>query len=103
MKFGKNGKEKDQSSIIYNSKITLKGIPLRAYDYTINGKSAIAWIMKYQGVTTDPKSGIIHDANLWATETMNNPKYPFELLQRVITVSLETLDIVQNLPKLNIK
>jgi predicted helicase len=102
MKFQKNGKDKDLSTIIYNSKITLKGIPLRAYEYTINGKSPIAWVMKYQGVTTDKKSGIVNDANLWATETMNNHKYPLELLQRVITVSLQTLHIVKTLPNLKL-
>jgi predicted helicase len=102
MNFGKKGKDKDLTTIIYNSKITLKGIPLRAYDYVLGGKSAIAWIMKYQSVISDPKSGIVNDANQWATETMNNPKYPLELLQRIITVSLKTLDIVDNLPKLKL-
>jgi hypothetical protein len=42
------------------------------------------------------------DANLWATETMNNAAYPLELLQRVITVSLETMKIVDGLPELDI-
>lgn len=45
-------------------------------------------------------SGIVNDANDWAIESMNNPCYPLELLQRVITVSLETVNIVNNLPKL---
>ncbi|MDR2457269.1 MAG: N-6 DNA methylase, partial [Clostridiales Family XIII bacterium] len=97
-KYGK----KDYSTIIYNSKITIKGIPLRAYDYIVTGKTAIEWIMKSQGVDTHSKSGIVNDANIWAKEVMNNPKYPLELLQRVITVSLETLDIVENLPKLSL-
>jgi predicted helicase len=100
MKFRKSGTVKDRSTIIYNSKITLKGIPLRAYDYIVSGKPAIAWVMKYQAVRTDPKSGIVNDANLWATETMKNPKYPLELLQRVITVSLETLKIIEAQPRL---
>jgi predicted helicase len=51
---------------------------------------------------TDKKSGIVNDANLWATETMGNPKYPLELFMRVITVSLETMKIVKSLPKLDI-
>jgi predicted helicase len=45
-------------------------------------------------------SKIANDANLWATQTMHNPRYPLELLQRVVTVSLETLKIVQALPAL---
>ena len=60
------------------------------------------WVMERQAVTTDKDSGIVNDANLWATETMHNPRYPLELLQRVITVSLETMKLVNNLPKLDI-
>ncbi|MBX9597063.1 MAG: DEAD/DEAH box helicase family protein [Burkholderiales bacterium] len=92
----------DKSKIIYNGKITLENIPLEAYDYVVNGKSAIEWVMERQGVSTHKDSGIINDANDWAIETMNNPRYPLELLQRVITVSLETVKIVNNLPKLDI-
>ncbi|MCA9195159.1 MAG: DEAD/DEAH box helicase, partial [Planctomycetales bacterium] len=93
----------DKSTVIYNEYITVTGIPLEAYDYVVNGKPAIDWVMERQAVTTDKASGIVNDANLWATETMNNPRYPLELLQRVITVSLETMKIVNNLPKLEIE
>ena len=55
-----------------------------------------------QSVTTDKDSGITNDANLWATETMGNPKYPLELFLRVVTVGLETMKIVNGLPKLDI-
>lgn len=105
MKFGKGtGDERhDKTSIIYNSKITLSGIPLDAYDYVVNGKAAIDWVMERQSVTTHKDSGIVNDANDWATETMHNPRYPLELLQRVITVSLETMKIVRGLPKLEIE
>ncbi len=91
----------DLSSIIYNHRITINNIPDDAYRYTVNGKSAIAWVMERQCVKTDKESGIINDANLWATETMNNAKYPLELVLRVITVSLETMKIVDSLPKLD--
>jgi predicted helicase len=102
MKFKKVGSDNDLSTILYNHKITLKGIPLEAYDYVVSGKTAIAWVMKFQSVRTDKDSQIVNDANLWATETIGDPKYPLELLQRVITVSLKTLDIMKNLPKLDI-
>jgi len=92
----------DNSTIIYNHAITVRDIPVEAYDYVVNGKAAIEWVIERQAVTTDKKSGIVNDANDWAIETMNNPKYPLELLQRVITVSLETNKIVNNLPKLDI-
>ncbi|GAC1610390.1 MAG: hypothetical protein NVS3B3_19060 [Aquirhabdus sp.] len=58
--------------------------------------------MERQAVTTHKESGIINDANLWATETMGNARYPLELFQRVITVSLETMKIVKSLPKLEL-
>ena len=92
----------DRSTVIYNDFVTVKNIPLEAYDYVVNGKSAIEWVIERQSVTTDKDSGIVNDANLWATETMNNAAYPLELLLRLITVSLETMKIVHNLPKLEI-
>ncbi len=99
MKFGKNGKDKDKSVIEYNPYITLRNIPLRAYDYVVNGKSAIEWIMERYCDKVDKKSGIRNDANQWGIEH-GNPKYPLELLQSIITLSLKTLDIIDNLPKM---
>lgn len=99
MKFSKKG-EKD--TVIYNNKIRIKNIPVEAYDYIVNGKSALEWVMERQGVSTHKDSGIVNDANDWAIETMDNPRYPLELFLRVITVSLETQKIVNSLPKLDI-
>ena len=99
MKFAKKG---DKSTVIYNGKITLRGIPEAAWDYVVNGKAALDWVMERQCVKTDKDSGIVNDANDWAIETMGNPKYPLELFQRVVTVSLETNRIVAGLPKLDI-
>ncbi len=64
----------------------------------VNGKPVLDWGVERQCVKTDKDSGIVNDANTWATETMHNPRYPLELVQRVITVSLETLKIVKSLP-----
>ena len=102
MKFAKVGFDPDKTKVIYNSKITIENIPLEAYDYVVNGKPAIEWVMERQGVSTHKESGIVNDANLWAIETMNNARYPLDLLLRVITVSLETMKIVRALPKLEI-
>ncbi|WP_345870034.1 DEAD/DEAH box helicase [Shewanella algae] len=93
----------DKTTIIYNGRITIKGIPEDAYRYVVNGKPAIDWVMERQCVKTDKDSGIENDANLWATETMNNSKYPLELILRVITVSLETMKIVDALPTLDLE
>ena len=89
----------DKSTVIYNSKITMTDIPLEAYEYVVNGKPAIEWVMERQAVTTHKESGIVNDANDWAIETMGNPRYPLELFQRVITVSIETMKIVNSLTK----
>ncbi|WP_397595682.1 type ISP restriction/modification enzyme [Silanimonas sp.] len=103
MRFGKSGKDKDRTTIHYNAKITVTGIPLEAYEYVVNGKPAIEWVMERQCVKTDKDSGIVNDANDWAIETMGNPRYPLELLLRVVTVSLETMKIVRSLPALDIR
>ncbi len=108
MKFAKtkdpeSGKSvSDKSTVIFNERITLRNIPLAAYDYIVNGKPALEWVMERQAVTIDKASGINNDANLWATETMGDPKYPLELFLRVVTVSLETMKVVNGLPKLEI-
>ncbi len=103
MKFSGNSKEKDKSTVFYNSNIIMTDIPLKAYEYIVNGKPALEWVMERQCVKTDKKSGIVNDANRYAVETIGNPAYPLELFQRVITVSLETMKIVKNLPKLEIR
>ena len=99
MKFAKKG---EKGTVIYNKRITIKDIPLEAYEYVVNGKPALEWVMERQGVSTHKDSGIVNDANDWAIETMNNPAYPLELFLRVITVSLETMKIVKALPMLDI-
>jgi len=92
----------DRSTVIYNPKITLSGIPEAAWDYVVNGKAGLDWVMERQAVRVDKASGIVNDANDWAIETMGNAKYPLELFQRVVTVSLETQKIVAALPALDI-
>ena len=97
MRFGKNGKEEDKSQIIYNSHITLKGIPLEAYEYVVNGRPALEWIIDRYQVTVDQDSGSKNDPNDWSED----PKYILNLVKRIVTVSLETMKIVKSLPPLN--
>ena len=92
---------KDRSTIIYNHSITIKNIPLEAQEYIVNKKSALDWIVERCCVSTDKDSGIVNDFNDYAKE-MGDEKYIFNLILRVITVSLETMKIVKALPKLNI-
>ena len=102
MKFAGTRGKIDKSTVFYNNSITITNIPLEAYGYVVNGKSALDWVMERQCVKTDKDSGIVNDANDYANETMNNPAYPLELFQRVIIVSLETMKIVKALPSLDV-
>ena len=106
MKFAKvrdeNGKfVSDKSKIIYNGHITIEGIPLKAYEYIVNGKSAIEWVMERYAVTIDKASQIKNDPNDWSREH-KQPRYILDLLLSVITLSCQTVDIVNALPKLNL-
>lgn len=91
--------KKDQKdSIIFNSKITIQDIPAKAYEYVVNGKSAIEWIMERYQITIHKESGIRNDPNDWAKE-VGNPRYILDLLLSVINLSVQTVDIVADLPK----
>ena len=94
MHFAKMGKEIRKDIIIYNDYITIKNIPDRAYDYVINGKSAIEWVMERYAVTLDKNSRIIDNPN-----DTNNPSYIYELLISVISVSIQTQRLLDELPK----
>lgn len=97
MVFGKKDGKPDKSIIVYNQHLTLRGIPLEAYDYVVNGKSAIEWIMERYQVTTDKNSGIRNDPNEWS----DDPRYIVDLLKRIVRVSLESVQIIRGLPALN--
>jgi predicted helicase len=88
-----------KDTIIYNTHITISNIPAKAYEYIVNGKSAIEWIMERYAITTHKESGIKNDPNDWAKEH-NNPRYILDLLLSVITVSVKTVDIVEGLPNI---
>ena len=90
--------KKDQKDTIhYNSKITIQNIPAKAYEYVVNGKSAIEWIMERYQVTTHKESGITNNPNDWSEE-VGNPRYILDLLLSIINVSVQTVDIVDALP-----
>jgi predicted helicase len=91
--------KKDQKeTIIFNSKITISNIPMEAYEYKVNGKSAIEWVMERYQVTAHKENGIVNDPNDWANE-VGNPRYILDLLLSVINVSIQTVDIVKSLPR----
>lgn len=94
--------EADKTSIVYNSQITLSGIPEAAYRYMLGSRSAIEWIIDRYQVKTDKASGIVNDPNDWSRE-VEDPRYIIDLLARIVTVSLETMQIVDSLPALAIR
>ena len=92
-------KKDERHTIIYNGHIAIRNIPAEAYDYVVNGKSAIEWVMERYAVTIHKDSGIKNDPNLWSRE-QGRPRYILDLLLSIIHVSVETQKIVAELPKL---
>jgi predicted helicase len=90
----------DKTRIIYNSHVTISKIPLEAYEYVVNGKPAIEWIIERYQVTRDKDSGIVNDPNDWCKEH-KQPRYIVDLIARVVRVSIQTMKIVKGLPALN--
>lgn len=94
----KHPKKDVLDKIVFNADITITNIPEKAYEYLVNGRSAIEWIIDQYQVKTDKKSGIVDDPNLY----YNDERYIFDLLLRIINVSVQTVDLVNNLPQLEI-
>ena len=90
--------KKDSSKLIYNSHLTLEGIPAEALDYQVNGKSALEWVVERYCVKTDKKSQITNNANDYSRE-VGNPRYIIDLVKRIVTVSLRTNELVSQLPQ----
>jgi len=92
----------DRSTIHYNDRITLSGIPGEAYRYQLGSRSAIEWILDRYYIRTDKASGIVNDPNDWSRE-VGDPRYILDLLARIVTVSLETMRIIDTLPPLMVR
>jgi predicted helicase len=86
----------DLTRITFSENITISNIPEEAYEYVVNGRSAIEWIINQYQVKTDKKSGIVDDPN----EFSDNPRYILDLLLSVITVSMKTVELVGQLPEM---
>ena len=105
MRFAKNGKETDLSAIEYNNAVTVKGIPAKACEYVVNGKTPMEWMMEFYTENSNKKyseNKIVNDANSWCEEH-HNPRYILDTLINVIDVSCRTVDIVDALPHLDLK
>ena len=88
---------KDKTQIKYNDFLTLAGIPAEALQYRLGNRSALEWVVDQYRVKTDRRSGIENDPNRADDET-----YIVDLIRKVISVSLETVRIVEKLSALDI-
>ena len=86
----------DRTTMIYNPKITITGIPLEADEYMLGSRSALAWIIDRYQVKKDKASGIVNDPNDWADEVAN-PRYIVDLIAKVTRVAMETVRIVNSI------
>ena len=89
---------RDKTQIVYNNFLTLDGIPPKTFDYRLGTRSALEWVIDQYRVKTDKRSGIVNDPN-----RTDDPQYIVKLIGKVITVSVETVDIIDNLPALEIR
>ena len=99
---GRRGKDLDRSTVIYNHRITVSGIPDEAYDYSVNGRTPVEWIIDRQRISTHKASGIVNNANRYAVETVGDAAYPLKLLLRAVTVGIETARVIEGLPRLEL-
>ena len=99
MRWGGTAKAPDLSTIVYNEWISLTGIPVEAHEYHVGPRSALAWLIDRYRCMRNADSGIVNDPNDWGKE-IGNPRYIIELVKRLVTVSVETVEIVQSLPPL---
>ena len=88
---------KDKTQIRYNEFLTLEGIPAQAFAYRLGNRSALEWVLDQYRVKVDKRSGIVNDPN-----RDDDPRYIVNLMQKVIAVSVETVEIVKGLPELNV-
>lgn len=98
MRFGGGARTPDKSVIHYNDNVTIEDIPLEAYDYIVNGRSAVEWIMDQYRIATHKESKITNDPSDWS----DDPRYIIDLLGKVVRLSLDTVKIIKALPKISV-
>lgn len=99
MRYGGKSGSWDRTVIHVAPGLTISGIPEEAHDYKLGSRSALDWILERYQVKTDKASGIVNDPNDWGVEH-GHPAYIVELIQRIVTVSVETMRVVRSLPPL---
>ena len=89
---------KDKTSLVYNTFLTITDIPIKTFDYRLGTRSALEWVIDQYRVKTDTRTKIVNDPN-----RIDDPQYIVKLIGKVIRVSLETVDIVNELPALDLR
>lgn len=92
-------KENDYTTLIYNDTLTIRDIPAGAQRYVVNGRSPLDWVIDRYQVKTDGPSGITNDPNDYSED----PRYIVDLIEKLVRVSMETMEIVDSLPALKEK
>lgn len=87
-----------KSTLIFNEFITIRNIPTKVHEYKVNGRSPLEWIVDQYKVYKDKDTGILNDPNTYS----DDPKYIYDLVLRVLTLSMETQKIFEGLPKLEL-
>ena len=96
---GYGKRDLDRSRLHYNAHLTLAGIPPEAHTYLLGPRSGIDWLIDRYYIKTDKNSRIVNDPNQWGLER-SEPRYILDLVKRVVTVSVRTVQIVSALPSL---
>ena len=91
--------EEDKSQLIFNENLTFQGIPDAVQRYVVNGRTPLEWMIDRYQNKTDKASGIVNNPNLYDAD----PHYIPDLIKRLVTVSVETVKIVENMLPLNEK
>lgn len=86
---------RDKTQLKYNDFLTLDGIPSEVYAYKLGNRSALEWVVDQYRVKTDKRSGVVNDPN-----RADEPRYIVDLVGRVMTVSLRTMEVIEGLPAL---
>lgn len=101
LRWGGKSRNPDKSTLVYNSNLTLSGIPDEAHEYMLGSRSALEWIIDRYQVTDHKASGLTNDPND-STKERDDPRYIVDLIKRIVTVSVETTRITRNLPELTL-
>jgi predicted helicase len=85
---------KEHGSITINDALTLTEIPEEVYEYKLGNRSALEWVVDQYQISKDKRTGMVSDPN-----RDDDPEYIARLVRKVVTVSVETVQHVQQIAK----